>query len=125
MSDSSRPSGTPADPAPKADRRVLRNAWISVALIPVAFVVAMLLGDWLLSLQGYESGSEQFPPVGVSLLAGIPALVVMIAPAVTAMWFGLKARRQGLARGIVPAVIGGVFIGRAIITNLLPRLLGA
>ena len=35
-------------------RRLLQFAWISVALTPVAFVAAMVIGEGLLTLQGYD-----------------------------------------------------------------------
>ena len=117
-----------ADSTPGAvppGRRPLTFAWIAVALIPVAFIAAMFVGEGLISLQGYESGAEQFPPVGATLLAAIPAVLVMIAPAVVAVGFGFRARNRGAATGIVPAVIGIVVIAYAIVANTLPRLLGA
>jgi hypothetical protein len=56
----------------------LRKAWIAVALLPVAFVVAMFVGEGLISALGYDSGESV--PVGPALLASIPALLVLIAP---------------------------------------------
>jgi hypothetical protein len=90
----------------------------------VAFIAAMFIGDGLISLQGYEPGAEQFPPLGATLLAALPAVVVMIAPAVAAVVFGFRARRRGAGTGIAPAVIGMVVIAYAIVANTLPRLLG-
>jgi hypothetical protein len=104
-------------------RRSLKFAWISVALIPVAFVAAMFIGEGLLSLQGFESGAEEFPPLGVTLLAAIPALLVMVAPAVAAVVFGFRARQRGAGTGIIPAVIGIVVIAYGIVANTLPRIL--
>jgi hypothetical protein len=43
-------------------RRSLRLAWISVAILPLALVGAMFLGDGLLTLQGYQSGDSEIPP---------------------------------------------------------------
>jgi hypothetical protein len=40
-------------------RRSLRVAWLSVVAIPLAFVGAAIVGEGLLSLQGYELGSEE------------------------------------------------------------------
>ena len=54
-------------------RRSLRLAWISVAILPLAFVGAMFLGDGLLTLQGYQSGDSDIP-AQVVLRAGIPAV---------------------------------------------------
>jgi hypothetical protein len=72
MSVQKSPATVSARGAPATGKRLLRFAWISVALIPVAFVAAMLIGEGLISLQGNESGADQFPPFGVTLLAAIP-----------------------------------------------------
>ena len=48
----------------------------------------------------------------------------MIAPAVAAVVFGLRARTRGADTGIAPAVIGIVVIAYGIIANTLPLLLG-
>jgi hypothetical protein len=69
-------------------------AWVSVVAIPLAFVAAILVGEGLLSIQGYDSGGEESPPIGATLLSAIPAIVIMIAPAISAISFGLLARRQ-------------------------------
>jgi hypothetical protein len=84
----------------------------------------MLIGEGLLSLQGFESGAEEFPPLGVTLRAAVPAGLVMIAPAVSAVVFGFRARKRGGGAGIAPAVIGIVAIAYGIVANTLPRLLG-
>ena len=112
------------DSASAKGKRLLRFAWIAVALVPVAFVAALFIGEGLISLQGFESGAEEFPPLGVMLLAGIPAGLVMIAPAVAAVVLGFRARRRGAAAGIIPAVIGIVVVAYGILANLLQRLLG-
>lgn len=108
---------------PSKARRTLRLAWVAVAFIPVSFVAAMVLGDWLLTRQGYESGAEVAPPVGVALQAGLPALAVLVVPPLLALWLGLRARRQGEPRGDVPAVVGGVVAGVAVLQNLGSLLL--
>jgi hypothetical protein len=103
---------------PQHGRRSLHLAWASVVLIPVAFVLAMVLGDWLITIQGYETGSEEALPLGVVALAGIPALLVMIAPTVTAMVFGRRAITLGVPEGKTPLIIGAVVAAGAILLNL-------
>lgn len=98
-------------------RRSLHLAWASVVLIPVAFVLAMVLGDWLISIQGYETGSDQPLPLGVVALAGIPALLVMIAPTIPAMVFGQRAMKLGVPAGKTPLMIGVVVAAGAILLN--------
>ena len=65
-----------------------------MAILPLAFVGAIFLGDGLLTAQGYQSGDSDIP-VGVALQAGVPAVLVLITPAVCAVVFGL--RRAGSA----------------------------
>lgn len=105
-------------------RRLLRLAWVSTALIPVGFVIAMVVGEGLLSMQGYDSGAETAPPLGVALLAAGPAIVILVVPAVAAIVFGLRARRRGARNGIIPAVIGIVFVAYALLSNLLGLIVG-
>jgi hypothetical protein len=52
----------PAEPASmigpsKYADRDLRRAWVAVALLPVALVLAMVVGEGLISVLGYQSGS--------------------------------------------------------------------
>lgn len=105
-------------------RRSLRMAWVSVVAIPLAFVAAMFVGEGLLSMQGYESGGEEFPPIHATLLSAVPAIVIMIAPAISAIWFGFRARRQGVRSGLIPAVVGVAAATITILTNTLPRIVG-
>jgi len=106
-----------------AGRRPLRFAWISVGLIPVAFIVAMFIGDGLLTVQGYESEPDEFPPLGVALRAALPAGLVMMAPAATAVVFGVRAHRDGTPAGIIPALVGIVVVAYGLVANTLPWLL--
>lgn len=83
----------------------LARAWISVALIPVALIVAMVVGEGLYGLLGYkpEEGAE---PLWVALAAGIPAVLLFLAPCVSAVLYGNRARAQGHRLGWVPLSIG-------------------
>lgn len=103
-------------PQAGAAHRALRAAWISVGFFVVSFVAAMVLGDWLITVQGYTSGSEV--PLGVALRAGLPALLVLIAPAFPAVGFGLRAKRLGAENGQIPAIVGGALGVLAILQNL-------
>ena len=123
MTTSGTSAGTPAEQETREGRRALITAWISVALLPVSFLAAMVLGDALLSLQGYQSGGDEPIPLGVVALAGIPAVLVLIAPTIPAMVFGVRARRLGVPSGIWPAVIGAAALAFGLVTNALPLLL--
>ena len=90
----------------KPAERDLRKAWIAVALLPVAFVVAIFAGEGLLRLLDYESGESV--PVGPALLARIPALLMLIAPGVAAVFYGNRAHRAaGRPATMVAAWIDG------------------
>lgn len=120
MTESPNPTAEPSSDT--AARRAVRNAWISVAAIPVAFIVAFVVGEGLASLLGYEGGTTDLAPPGVMLGAGLPALLVMIAPTIPAMVFGFRAWRLGRTEGLIAAIIAIIAAAWAIVGNLLPLL---
>ena len=83
----------------------LARAWISVALIPVAFVVAFAVSEGLYGLLGYKP-EEATEPLWVALVAGIPAVLLFLAPCVAAVLYGNRARTQGHRSGWVPLAVG-------------------
>jgi hypothetical protein len=97
----------------------LRAAWAGVALLPVAFVLAMLTGDALLSAQGYDSGGSGAVPLRAALLAGVPALLILVAPALLAVAYGYRGYRAGREAARVPAWIGAAVGLVALATNAL------
>ncbi len=107
--------------------RAYRRAWWSLALYPVAVVAGFVLGEGLLFLL---TGGEQEadPPLWAVLLAGVPALLVMVVPGVLAVLQGRRARKFGRSDGWMPAVVGAVigiaFSGLNGISLLLVRILG-
>jgi hypothetical protein len=103
--------------------RALKRAWWSLALMPVAFVVATLLGNELLILQGIDPDAQLDVPIGQALLAGVPATLVLILPALAAFVFGRAVMRAGDMRGQVPAVIGGVFALFTLIVSTVTLIL--
>ncbi|WP_225753780.1 hypothetical protein [Actinotalea sp. Marseille-Q4924] len=117
------PASPPLGRPYTAARRHLRRAWVAVALVPVAFVVAMLVGDGVGSLLGYESGSVD-PTPEVFLLAGLPATVIGLAPAVFALVNGRRAEREGEPQGLVPTVIGAVVALYWLATPILTGVAG-
>jgi hypothetical protein len=100
-----------------------RKAWAAAAFIPVAFVVAMVLGEGLLSWQGYESGDDQIP-FGVLALAGGSALLVLEAPCVAAFVLGRRAIAEGDPDGKAPAWIGAILGVLFLAQNLAAFLFG-
>jgi hypothetical protein len=105
-------SGKPTDTdvTGQAARRDLRKAWICVVLVPIGFVVAMLLGEGTLDLLGYPAGGDRVPAMWVEGMIGIPVTMIGILPGASAAVFGMRARRGGLGRGLVPAIIGALFV---------------
>ena len=82
-------------------RYFLRWAWVSVATIPIGFALGMLVGEGLLALEGYGSGSQQSVPVGPMLVAAVPALLLLDDdwPLVAA---GIPAHALAVANGSRP-----------------------
>lgn len=113
--------GLPPAEASGAARRVLRTGWVVFALLPVAFVGAEILGDWLLSLQGYSSGDED-PPTAVVLKAGLPALLVLVAPSIAGAWCGHRAERLGHPGGRALFIVGAVVAAVSLALNLVQVL---
>lgn len=99
-------------------RRDLRKAWIAVALIPVAFAVAMVLGEVAIGALGYPTGG-QTPPAGLRAAVGIPATLLLLAPGVIAGIYGLRARKAGEPRGLVPGVIGIAVAGILLLQSVV------
>ena len=100
------------------------RAWAAIALLPVAFVVAMVVGEGLITMLGYESGAEEPIPVGPVLLAGIPALLILIAPGIAAVFYGRCACRAGRRDATVPAWIGGLAVVLVVALNVPAFLVG-
>jgi hypothetical protein len=85
----------------------LTRAWISLASIPVAFVLAFAVGEGLYALLGYapEDATE---PLWVALVAGLPAIALFLVPCAAAVWFGTRARAEGHRVALIPVVTGVV-----------------
>lgn len=110
-------SGSPTrieDPA-----RDVRRAWWSLALFPIAFIGAFVVGEGLASALGYESGSTEAPPWYVPALVGPLALLIFASPAIVATWFGLRAHRAGHPGATVPVIVAWGLAGGFTAINLL------
>ncbi|MDN3028456.1 hypothetical protein [Streptomyces sp. S.PB5] len=99
-------------------RRDVRRAWLWLLMLLPAFVLAVLVGDWLLSLQGYDN-SDETVPLGATVLAGGPALLVLVAPAIAALLYGLRARRHDQPAGLTPALVGGIAASALVVLNVI------
>lgn len=71
---------------------------------------------------------DQAVPLGPAMLAAIPAMLLVLAPAATAAWFGIRARRLGRDSGLIPTIIGytvGIgFVGLNLLSALLSVFFG-
>jgi hypothetical protein len=109
---------TPAD-------RSYRRAWWSLALYPVTFVAAFVIGEGLASVLGGDSGSLAW---WKALLAATPAIAVFVLPGVLAVRFGRRAMRQGRGDGRYPATVGAViglgFVALNLVSGVLMLLFG-
>ncbi|WP_156875873.1 hypothetical protein [Ornithinimicrobium pekingense] len=98
----------------------VRNAWLSMLLLPVVFFGAFLVGEGLIGLLGYPVGDAR-PPLWAGVLATVPALAVFALPAVLSSWFAARAsRRRRDRRGWVPA---GILVALAVgftVLNTVP-----
>lgn len=110
-----------ATPRTSAERH-RRVAWVFVALTVPAFIAAMFLGEGLLTAAGYSP--EETVPLGVALRAGGPAVVLIVAPTLGAVWYGLRARREGSPTGWVPALVGAVIAAAVVVSNVAGYIAG-
>lgn len=94
----------------------VRRAWLSMILVPFAFIGAFLVGEGLVSLLGYPSAEVTVPPLWAVVLASIPALALFAIPAAVATFFARRAEATGDPRGRVPAwILIAVTVGFAIL----------
>lgn len=99
----------------------LRRAWISVALIPVCFVLAFAFGYGVYEVLGYRPENDD-APFWVDLVGTALILAVALAPCVGAVFFGRRARDRGDRRGVVAlgvGVLAGVGLAMISVINLV------
>ena len=103
-------------------RGAARLAWWSLALFPVSFVGAFLVGEGLMSLTGHGSGEG---PVWAVAVSGIPALLVAVAPTGVTIHFARLALRLGRGEALAPVVIALTVAGGFVLLNLLAYVVGS
>lgn len=114
----------PGTPAAPVGSPWVRTGWVVLALLPVAIVAAMVLGEWLLAAQGHDSGETDLP-LGVTLRAGLPALMLLVLPPSVAAWCGQRARQRGDSRGTALVAVGLLLVIGLVVLNLAPLLVSA
>ncbi|WP_346008173.1 hypothetical protein [Janibacter terrae] len=103
--------------------RYVRNAWLSVLLLPIAFGLAFLVGEGLIGLLGYPVGDgSSDAPLWAVLVSTIPALLVFCVPAVVSSWFARRGAFLGDRRGWVPAILLIIIALAFIAMNVLAGL---
>lgn len=121
-----RDGARPADGGPVRERtdKAYRRAWLSLALYPVALAAAIVIGEGLASLYGYESGSDEVASWWVVLGAAGPALLVFAIPAVLTIHFGRRAVAGGRTTARVPMYVGTGLLALFVLVNLLSYVVG-
>ena len=101
--------------AASADR-AYRRAWWSLVLYPVSFAAAFAIGEGLYSALTNDQGDAAVWQV---LVAGTPALLVLVIPGVLAAIQGRRAMELGRSDGKLPALIGAVIAILFVAPNIL------
>ena len=81
------------------------NPWVSVVLIPVAFLLAMAAGYVAYDLLGYKAENDD-APLWADLVAAVPSLAILWVPCAAAVVYGRRASGAGDRGALIPAVIG-------------------
>lgn len=102
--------------------RDVRRAWWSFALFGPSLVAAFITGEGLLAAMGHSG--DQTPPVGVALMAGLPAVLVFALPTVLVWYFGHQAQRHGRPEGRTPVTVAVVIAGGFLAMNLFQLVVG-
>lgn len=95
----------------------LGRAWISIALVPVFFVLSFLVQTGIYALTGHDPSTGDVPPLWANLAAGLPGLAILLVPCVAGVVYGWRAVRSGVRAGMVPAVLAAlVGVGAVVLT---------
>lgn len=92
---------------PPAGTGSLTRAWVAVALIPVFFGIAFVLGYVLYDLLGYQP-EDNDAPLWVDLAVAVAVLAVTLVPCAGAVRHGRRATHVGDRRGWIPLAIGAL-----------------
>lgn len=84
------------------------RAWVSIALVPVFFLVAFAAATLVYVLTGYDPSAGATPPFWADLLAGLASLAILLSVCAAGVVYGLRAAREGVRAGLVPAVVAAL-----------------
>ena len=96
--------------APVRTRHDIRNAWLSLVVIPAALVVADGVLHGVLGLMGVDEAADDSATLLQALVAGVPYALVMMLPGIGGFWFGTNALGNGDRRGRVPSALGALWM---------------
>lgn len=97
--------------------RPMRNAWLSLLGIPVAVIVAFVVGSALMASTGTPEG--ELLPRGSAFVVFVVLLVLLAIPVFLAFRFGRAAAAQGepRAKAMVPGWVGLAITVLALLQN--------
>ena len=102
----------------QAAETAYRRAWWSLALYPITFVAAFVVGEGLYSW--LDDGGDN--PFWVPLVSATPALMIFLVPGVLSVRQGRKAMRLGRGDGRTPAIVGAAVGAGFVLLNLISAL---
>ncbi|MDT0183545.1 hypothetical protein Q9S36_25480 [Microbacterium sp. ARD31] len=96
----------------------VRRAWWSLLGFVPTFGLAFAVGEGLATALGHPPGGDEAASWWVMVVAGVPALLVFVLPAVVAVHFARRADRAGDRRGRLPATIAVAVAAGFVLLNL-------
>lgn len=103
-----------------ASTRDVTYSYVSLALSPVFFLVAIAAGEGVVTACGYAVGGSY--PWWVAVLSDASALALVLVPCSGAVVFGRRASRAGRRHGIIAAVLGAVIAVAWIVLTVASEL---
>ncbi len=96
----------------------VRRAWWSLLGFVPTFGLAFAVGEGLAAALGHPPGGDEAASWWVMVVAGVPALLVFVLPAVAAVHFARRADRLGDRRGRLPAAVAVAVAAAFVLLNL-------
>lgn len=100
----------------------MHQAWWSLLLFPVSFVVAFVVGEGIPAWLGYAEPSLDTTPWWVIALAVVPAVLVFAAPLLVTAHFSRTSVSEGHREGRLPLLVAAGAVGGFVALNLLGGL---
>lgn len=111
----------PSEVRPSLPREV-RRAWWSLALVPIAFVAAFVVGEGIPAWLGHDAAIAR-PPFGVIALAFFAALAVLALPLLVTGVLSRRAAAANAPGAWTPLVVGASIVGGFALINMVSGLL--